>query len=144
MVLEVARRRPPVAPRASNDFTHILDVADAIVTAVDRGASGESYLLTGERYSYLSAWRVMAEVCGVRPPKISVGPLFLYPAAWLGDVKAKLTGREGDVNSAAIRLTREPRFYSHEKASRELGYHPRSLREAAADAWQWFREYGYA
>ena len=144
MLLEVARKQPPVAPRAANDFTHILDVAEAIVTAIDRGRPGESYLLTGEHHTYLTAFGIMAEVCGVRRPRISVGPLFLYPAGWLGDLKAKLAGREGDINSAAIRLTSEPRFYSHEKATRELDYHPRGLREAARDAWQWFRENGYA
>lgn len=144
MLLEVARRRPPFAPRAGNDYTHILDVADAIIAALERAPSGEQYLLTGEHHDYLTAFRIMAEVCGVRGPIGCVGPGLLYPSGWLGDLKAKLSGREGDINSAAIRLMREPHHYSHAKATRELGYRPRSLKEAAADAWQWFQQNGYA
>lgn len=144
MILEVARTRPAFAPRAGNDYTHIVDVADGIVSALDRAPPGERYLLTGEHHDYMSAWRIMAQVCGVRAPKVSVGPLFLYPGGWIGDLKAKLSGREGDINSAAIRMMREPHFYSHAKATRELDYHPRGLREAASDAWQWFQEIGYA
>ncbi len=143
MLLEVARRRPPVAPRGTNDFTHVVDVARAIVTAIDRGERGAQYILSGEWQNYLVAFRVMAEICGVRGPLISVGPVILYTAGWLGDLKAKLSGREGDVNSAAIRLLREPRFYSHAKATAELDYHPRGLKTAAQDAWRWFCEHGY-
>jgi dihydroflavonol-4-reductase len=144
MLLEVARRQPPFAPRAGNDYTHICDVADGIVTAIDRAPRGEQYLLTGEHHDYMSAWRIMAEASGVRGPKFSVGPFFLYLGGWCGDLKAKITGNEGDVNSAAIRMMREPHFYSHVKATRALGYQPRGLREAVRDAWRWFQEYGYA
>ena len=144
MLLEVARVRPFFAPRAGMDFTHVEDVAGGIVAALDRAPACGQYLLTGEYHRYMSAWRIMADICGVRSPKISVGPACLYPAGWLGDLKAKLTGREGDINSAAIRLMREPHFYSHAKATRDLDYHPRGLKEAATDAWEWFSKHGYA
>jgi dihydroflavonol-4-reductase len=144
MLLELARKRPSFAPRAGMDYTHIGDVAAAILAALDRAPAGSQYLLTGEYHDYLTAWRIMADVCGMRRPFFSVGPVALYAAGWCGDIKARLTGREGDFNSAAIRLTREPHYYCHAKATRELDYQPRCLKEAATDAWAWFREHGYA
>ena len=150
MLLTIAKLRPWFAPRADNDFTSVTDVADAIVTAIERGRTGERYILSGEHHDYLSAWRTIAAACGIsRPcgilrPFFSVGRIPLTIGGWVGDLKTRLTGREGDVNTAAVRLMRQPHYYSHEKATNQLDYHPRNLRAAAADAWTWFQEYGYS
>ena len=55
-----------------------------------------------------------------------------------------LTGKEPVVNSAAIRVARLPKNYSSRRAEQELGYTRRPVEESARDAWEWFREYGYA
>ncbi|MBN1853800.1 MAG: NAD-dependent epimerase/dehydratase family protein [Pirellulales bacterium] len=144
MLLKIAKFHPFFAPRAGMDFTSVLDVADAIVTAIESGRSGERYILSGSHHRYLSAWRTMAQVCGVRRPFIAIGWLPLSIGGWYGDLMTRLTGQEGDVNSATVRMLWQPHFFSHEKATRQLDYHPRSLRTAAEEAWEWFQEYGYA
>jgi dihydroflavonol-4-reductase len=41
-------------------------------------------------------------------------------------------------------MARLPKSYTSARAERELGYRARPLRETVQDAWDWFREHGYA
>ena len=144
MLLEVASGKAWFAPRGMNEFCSAEDVAAGAIAALEKGARGERYILAGERLIYLDAFRMFAEITGGRRPLRDIGPRCLYLAGKFGDLKTKLTGRETDVNSAAIAMAQLPRYYSHERAKQELGYQPRPVREAAQDAWDWFCEYGYA
>jgi dihydroflavonol-4-reductase len=60
-----------------------------------------------------------------------------------GDLIAKITGREPDVNSAAVAMSSQYHYYRSDRAEKELGYRIRPARETVVDAWQWFREHGY-
>ena len=53
---------------------HILDVADGILAALERGEAGRNYILGGTTISYFDAWCLFAEVAGTRPPKRKMGP----------------------------------------------------------------------
>jgi dihydroflavonol-4-reductase len=144
MLLAVASGAARLAPRGSYSVADVRDVAQGILAALERGASGQRYILAGENLSYLDAWRRFAEVVGAKPPLFAVGPVLSVIGGHGGDVWARVTGREPDVNSAAIALARRPKMYSSEKARRELGYQNRPLDDTIRDAWNWLVEYGYA
>jgi dihydroflavonol-4-reductase len=61
-----------------------------------------------------------------------------------GDLIGKLTGREPDVNSAAVGMSDLFHYYSIARAQQELGYVVRPVEESIADAWAWFQAEGYA
>ncbi len=144
MLLAVARNRALFAPLGTNNFCDVRDVAAGVLTAADRGATGRRDILAGERFSYFQAWRVFAKVTGALPPLLPAGPLMRMSAGALGDLWTRLAGREGDVNSAATTSSAQKRNFQSTRAERELGYRSRPLAESAADAWQWFRQHGYA
>ncbi len=143
MLLQVAKGWALFAPLGSNSYCDVRDVAEGIVAAMDRGQPGRRYILAGETLTYFQAWRVFAEVTGGTPPVFPIGPLIRKAAGYCGDWRAKLTRREGDVNSASTAMSAQRRSFSSARAMAELGYRPRALRESAADAWQWFRQFGY-
>jgi dihydroflavonol-4-reductase len=144
MLLHVAKGWALFAPLGQNSFCDVRDVAAGIVAALDRGQPGRRYVLAGETLSYFQAWRIFADVTGARRPRFPVGPLVRYGAGWCGDMWTKLTGREGDVNSAATAIAAQKRCYSSARAEAELGYQRRPVRESAEAAWKWFRDFGYA
>jgi dihydroflavonol-4-reductase len=43
----------------------------------------------------------------------------------------------------SLSTLRQHRHVSHDKATRDLGYHPRPFEETVADALYWFRDNGY-
>jgi dihydroflavonol-4-reductase len=111
---------------------------------MQRGARGGRYILAGANLTYLDAWRKFAEVTGARKPWGTAGPFLAAIGGFGGDLWARLTGREPDVNSAAIALAAVPKSYCCAKAQRELGYCNRPLEETIRDAWDWLVEHGYA
>jgi dihydroflavonol-4-reductase len=144
MLLEVARNRALFAPLGKNNFCDVRDVAAGVLAAAERGVTGRRYILGGERLSYFQAWRVFARVTRAIPPLFPAGPLIRFAAGRCGDLWAKWTGHEGDINSAVTTSSAQSRNFQSTRAERELGYRSRPLAESAADAWQWFRENGYA
>jgi dihydroflavonol-4-reductase len=143
MLLEVARGRAWVAPRGVNCFCDVRDVAEGVLAAAELGQVGQRYILGGHSITYFEAWKVFARVTGVRPPILHVGPVILTITGVVGDLKTRWTGREGDVNSASVAMSRLPKYYSSRRAEEELGYRIRSVEEAAQAAWDWFQTHGY-
>lgn len=143
MLLHVAKGWGLFAPLGANSYCDVRDVVSGILAALERGVPGRRYILGGQTLTYFQAWRVFADVTGATPPMIPAGPLMRLGAGYFGDLMAAITGREPDVNSAAVRISAQKRNFTHARAERELGYRPRPLREAATAAWSFFRQYGY-
>lgn len=144
MLLEAARAPILPAPPGGNDFCHVEDVADAVITAGQRGVSGSRYILGGEALTYAEAFALMRQVVG-RSPRIAPVPAWLV--RWLGrigDGVGAITGREPALNSASAAVACRPHHFSSARATRDLGYHPRPAVVAMRDAWSWFTSHGYA
>jgi dihydroflavonol-4-reductase len=144
MLLEVAAGKGLFAPRGWFSLCDVRDVAQGITAAIERGRAGRRYILAGVTFSYVDAWRLFAQATGARRPWCRAGPVMLRLAGWSGDLRARLTGREPEVNSGAIALARLPKSYTSARAENELGYRIRPTEETIRDAWAWFQEYGYA
>lgn len=144
MLLEVARRFTPLAPTGGMSVCDVRDVATGILAAMQRAATGEQYILAGHNMRYRDVWNLFAEVTGGRKPWFPAGPMLRVIGGGFGDLRTKLTGREPDVNSAAVRMSSQYHFYSSQKAIDQLGYSIRPARESVETAWAWFREHGYA
>ncbi|HUY87998.1 MAG TPA: NAD-dependent epimerase/dehydratase family protein [Pirellulales bacterium] len=143
MLLAVARGQGRFAPPGGNDFCDVREVAAGILAAAERGAAGRRYILGGEPMSYLEAWRMFAEVTGGPPPIKSVRSWLTLTVGGLGSFWGKVTGREGDLNLAAARMSNLEHHFCSQRAIRELGYRLAPARQAAEAAWAWFKEYGY-
>lgn len=144
MLLAVARQFTPLAPTGGFNLCDVRDVADGILAAWQRGQTGRNYILGGHNMRYVDGWRLFAEVSGGKKPWFCAGPLMRVLGARGGDVLCKITGREPDVNSAAVAMSSQYHYYSSRRAETELGYHCRPARETVEDAWHWFCEHGYA
>jgi dihydroflavonol-4-reductase len=144
MLLAVGNGSARLAPRGCFSVADVRDVASGIVAALERGAAGRHYILAGENLSYLDAWRKFAAVIGGKPPWFAAGPVLAAIGGRGGDIWARVTGCEPDVNSAAIAHARKPKMYSSARAQQELGYRNRPLDDTIREAWDWLLEYGYA
>ncbi|MSQ02335.1 MAG: NAD-dependent epimerase/dehydratase family protein [Myxococcales bacterium] len=134
MVVEISHGKGKLAPGGGNNFVHVGDVVDALVTASGKPRGGR-WILGNENLSYVEAWALMAAVTGAAPP---LGPL----PRWVGSTAAvaldavRATGvREGDINAASVRMSFLPHFFSAERARRELGMRQTPVREAIEAAW---------
>ncbi|HKB04520.1 MAG TPA: NAD-dependent epimerase/dehydratase family protein [Gemmataceae bacterium] len=133
------RGRAPVAPPGGLNLVDVRDVAAGHLLAAERGACGRRYILGGENLDYPAFFRAMADAAGFRPrwvPQIP-RPLFAL-AATLNEVRGRLRSKEPYPSLAHARLNRYYWFVSSDRARRELGYEPRSVRQSLAEAYAWY------
>lgn len=141
MMLEVGQTWRPITPRGGCSVCDARDVANAIIAAIDADVpSGRSYILAGYNETYYHLWAEMGKRFGRSRPIMPAGPLQRIIGSSYGDLRAKLTGQETEVNSAAVALTTQYHWYDSTRARAELGYHNRPLEETLGDAAEWIRE----
>jgi dihydroflavonol-4-reductase len=91
----------------------VRDVARGHILAWERGQRGERYLLGGVDLSLADVFAVVAELAGLRRPRLRV------PHAG-----ARMLAAARMVNGDEVLLARLPMFFSWAKAAAELGYAP--------------------
>ena len=104
MLLEVIGRRPPLAPSGGISVASAEDVAAGALGALSKGRCGEHYILAGHNMSYLELWRKFANLKGRPGAWGAMGPAMRWVVGTSGDLWAKVTGKESDINSAMLRM----------------------------------------
>ncbi len=121
------------------NLVHVRDVARGHMLAAERGRVGERYILGHANLSLAEIGLLLAEVTGVRPPRVRVP----YRVAWLAaaamEVAARVTGGAPRVPLTAVRMARKRMYFSPAKAVRELGLPQTDVRGALREAAEWFR-----
>jgi dihydroflavonol-4-reductase len=133
------RGRTPIAPPGGLNLVDVRDVAAGHLLAAERGARGRRYILGGENLDFPTFFRQMADAAGFHPrwiPRVP-RPVFSVAAAF-NEIRGRLRGKEPYPSLAHARLNRYYWFVSSDRARRELGYRPRSVRESLADAYAWY------
>jgi dihydroflavonol-4-reductase len=142
MIVDVVRRRVPGHTPGYNNFVDVRDVARGMIAAWHKGKRGERYILGGHDMTYRDAFRCIAKVAGVAPPRLPAP----HAVAWLlgkwGD-RTEAKGGHPVVNSTQIRYAYTDKFrFTSAKAARELDYVYGPLEPAIRDALDWFRAHG--
>jgi dihydroflavonol-4-reductase len=101
----------------------VRDVARGHLLALERGRSGERYLLGGVDLSLRELFGAIADLAGRPRPRLRVP----YRAA-------QAMARAGIANAEEVTLARLPMYFSSEKARRELRYEPGPVEPALARA----------
>ena len=120
-----AARRVRVSP-GGVCIAHVEDVADGIVSAMERGAPGERYILGGDNLTYREWMTKIAAALGVRPrfvpfPGIAIDLLAMALGA-MASIHPRFHGPYLRTYFAGRHT-----FYDSSKAAKELGYRPRSF-----------------
>lgn len=116
-------------PDLGMTFVHVEDVAEGLILALDKGATGESYVLGGEIARLGDLVDRAAAILGRRPPWITVPAPLIRMSAPLGPLGARLLGTPANLVEAARAAQGVTYWATDAKARRELGYAPRSLDE---------------
>ena len=143
MILDAALGRMPAYVDSGLDIVHVDDVAAGHLLAWQRGANGRRYILGGENLSLREILTRVARVAGRKPPRFRVSPNLVLPLAHVAEGWARFSGREPLLTVAGVELSRKQMYFSHARATQELGYSPRPAQAALEDAVAWFDEHGY-
>lgn len=134
-LLSLYQGRMPGVLKGGISTAHVMDVVEGHVLAMESGAPGSCYIITGreeDNLRFKEAMRVMADVLRERfPGKKIRTPSFVIPtwaataAAFFSEKLAALRRRPCLLSRAAVRAGSLPLFYTYENAARDLGYEPK-------------------
>lgn len=126
---------------AGYTFTHVEDVASGLQRALEEGATGESYLISGEPATFEEFFEVLSERTGIPEPRFGVPDWLVDAVKPVAKAGASLLGKTASEIEEMIGMGRNvTRFFSGEKAREELGWSARSLRKGLEDTLPSFRE----
>jgi dihydroflavonol-4-reductase len=129
---------PPAFFDCMLNLVDVRDVAAGMVLAAERGRSGERYILGGENISLRGLLQLLEQLSGRPMPKrtlpAGVALATAAVAEWVAD---RVTGRPPVATREAIRIALRSAPFDSRKAQRELGYAPRPIQDALAQAVEW-------
>lgn len=141
LVIEAARGWGFFWMEGGINAVHIDDVVAGHLAAAEHGRVGERYLLGGENITHHKAFDALADIVGRRRPWLKI-------PAWSLELAARTVAGLSPLvklpfNSDHLRMSRHHLFCDLSKAQIELGLtHTKSFRQAAQDAYEWYRQQG--
>ncbi len=137
-----AERRPTLYIDGAYDFVDVRDVADGLIGADEKGRSGESYILSGQRISVRYLLETVREITGQHFFQMKVPFNLARLAAFVTPLYYQMSHTSPRFTPYSLEVLQSNSVISHQKASIELGYAPRPLNESIRDAVTWFLEMG--
>ncbi|HOH19248.1 MAG TPA: SDR family oxidoreductase [Anaerolineaceae bacterium] len=122
------------------DFVDVRDVAQGLILAAEHGKSGEIYILSGQRIDVGDIPKIMKEVVGLKRICIQFPLPVARFFARFGPFFYRLFHTKPRLTPYSIETLAGNCTISSEKARRELGFQPRSLKETMRDTVIWLQE----
>ncbi|MEN8183347.1 MAG: NAD-dependent epimerase/dehydratase family protein [Myxococcota bacterium] len=128
------------AEQSTLTYVHVDDVVEGILLALEKGRTGEAYILAGEVMSFGEMIRCVTEIAGSKPPRLTI-PLWTARAMAFADERvSRLRGRRPLISRESLDSLLCSFAVSSEKAREELGFQPRPNRGGFAQTLRWIRE----
>lgn len=143
MVFQIARGNLPFYFKGGCCVCDVEDVAEGHLLALEKGKTGEHYILGGDNYTWRDLFILIAEIAGVPPPKREIPTWVLSLAGQGYGLVSRFKKKEPVITPESIRVSSVPAYYTSEKAIRELDYKTSPFRETVQKTYEWYRENGY-
>lgn len=139
-IMDIYNGKIPMLIKGGFDFCDVRDVANAIVTAIEKGRNGEAYLLGGKWYSMTEIYQM---VMGYKGEKSSISALpgwigyvglpFIKIQSWLKNEKPLYTKESLEA------LLHGNQLINYDKAKQELNYRCRPFAVTVTDMLNGFK-----
>jgi dihydroflavonol-4-reductase len=142
-LLAMAKGKLPALIEGGFDWVDVRDVVAAALAAEEKAPQAAKYLLSGNYATICELAELTENILGTPAPR------FVCPT-WLARTGApvltafnQITRNRPLFTDVTVRaLTHCNHNISHERATREMGYNPRPLRETLKDTFRWFEKAG--
>src|SRR5438034_4600158 len=145
IIVDFLKKKFPAYVDTGLNLVDVKECARGHIAALEKGRSGERYILWGENLTLKQILDKLAAITGLPSPKVRV-PYVVALATGVVDemVTGHIFGREPRATIDAVRMGRKKMFVSSGKAERELGWRVVEVDDALHRAVEWFQANGYA
>ncbi len=144
IIVDYLNGRMPAYLNTGLNLVHVRDVAEGHALALERGKTGEKYILGNRNLTLEEIFKILEKLSQVRAPQVR---LPYHPILWLAHFLSgisALTGKEPLVPLEGVKMAKKFMFFDSSKAVRELGMPQTPVEQALGEAVTWFRANGYA
>ncbi len=142
LIIHYCKRKLTSAIKGGFDFVDVRDVSKGVIACTEKGAAGECYILSNRYFTIVQLLEYLHELTGQRRMK-SILPLwFAMGTATLSEIYYKIIKQPPLFTKYSIYTLSTNAIYSHEKATRELGYTTRDMRDTLMDTVSWLKSKG--
>jgi dihydroflavonol-4-reductase len=144
IVVDFLKRKFPAYVETGLNLVDATECARGHMQALEKGRSGERYILGGENLTLKQILDRLAAITGLKSPTLKLPYAFAFAAGVVDEmVTGRLLGREPRATIDAVRMGRKMMFVSSAKAERELGWRMVAVDGALRRSVDWFRGNGY-
>jgi len=139
-IKECAEGRFRVYVDGAYNFVDVRDVAQGLIAAAQRGHRGEGYLLTGHELSVVGLVRTIESISGLPGPRWRLPTGFTRAVSHIMPAYYRIRREQPLFTTYSLDVIASNCQMTSEKAQREIGFHPRPLRETLEDTIGWYRQ----
>ncbi len=145
IVVDFLKRKFPAYVETGLNLVDVRECARGHIMALEKGKSGERYILGGENLTLKEILDKLGAISGLPSPTVKLPYLFAYAAGFVDEMLSGcLLGREPRATVETVRMGKKKMWASSDKAERELGWKNIPVNDALRRAVEWFRANGYA
>ncbi|MDP1714734.1 MAG: SDR family oxidoreductase [Anaerolineales bacterium] len=138
VIHDAAVSKPTLYVDGAYDFVDVRDVAAGLISAAENGKRGESYILSGQKITVRYLLETVREITGKNFFQMKIPFDFAKFAAVFTPLYYRLAHSTPRFTPYSLEVLQSNSNISHAKATRELGYAPRSVYESIKDTVKWF------
>jgi dihydroflavonol-4-reductase len=138
LIHDAAVARPTLYVDGAYDFVDVRDVAEGLISAAENGKRGESYILSGQKISVRYLLETIREITGRNFFQMKIPFDLARFAALFTPLYYQMANATPRFTPYSLEVLQSNSNVSHAKATRELGYSPRTLYESIKDTVKWF------
>lgn len=142
LIIDYLNNRLTAIVKGGYDFVDVRDVADGILKAIEKGRVGECYILSNRYFEIKEIINLLHEVTNHKPIKTILPNWFAKLTAPIAELYYKILKQPPLYTSYSIYTLSTNSHFSHEKATKELDYNPRDMKETLKDTVDWLKKIG--
>src|ERR1700690_2478700 len=144
IVVDFLKRKFPADVETGLNLVDATECARGHVQALEKGRSGERYILGGENLTLKQILDRLAAITGLKSPTVKLPYVFALATGVVDEmVTGRILGREPRATIDAVRMGRKMMFVTSAKAERDLGWRVVPVDGALRRSVDWFRANGY-
>jgi dihydroflavonol-4-reductase len=144
IVLDFLKRKFPAYVETGLNLVDAHECARGHVAALEKGRSGERYILGGENLTLKQILDKLADITGLPSPKVKLPYIFAFATGVIDEtITGRMLNKEPRATIDAVRMGKKMMFASSAKAERELGWRVLPVDDALSRAVAWFRTNAY-
>ena len=143
IILRFLRRQMPFYVDTGLNFIDVRDVACGHLLALERGRSGDRYILGHQNLTLKALLDQLAQLTGLSAPQWAVPTWLPLSVAWIDERILSTLGKKPSIPLDGVRMSVQPMYYDSSKAVQQLGLPQSPLMLALKEAVDWFVARGY-